>query len=170
MAERPFLDIAKVELTDDLGCSRVVPFIDVLGPPRGYPSTPDAGAMRRLRRTILRRNYVGGAVLGMAVTLVAALAMGSLLFIPALQKSTLLFILAGLAMILPLAVLYELLALPLFRRMYRPAYLEGTLSQGLCPFCLYDLSRVEPGARGCVTCPECSGAWNACRLAPTPPS
>ena len=73
-------------------------------------------------------------------------------------------------LILPLAVLYELLALPLFRRMYRPAYLEGTLSQGLCPFCLYDLSKVEPGARGCVTCPECSGAWNACRLAPTPPS
>lgn len=164
MPERPLLDIAKVEITDDLGERRVLPFIDVVGPARGYPNAPDAGAMRRLRRTILARNYVRGALLGLAVTLTAAAALGSLLFVPSLQKSTLLFILAALAMMLPLAVLYEVLALPVFRRMYRPAYLEGTLGQGLCGFCLYDLSRAEADGQGRVVCPECRGTWNAARM------
>lgn len=164
MPERPLLDIARVEITDDLGERRVLPFIDVMGPARGYPNSPEPEAMWKLRKTILFRNYLPGALLGMAVTLVAGLALGSLLFVPSLQKSTLLFILAALAMMLPLAVLYEVLALPVFRRMYRPAYLEGTLGQGLCGFCLYDLSRAEPDAQGRVVCPECRGTWNAARL------
>lgn len=169
MPERPLLDIAKVEIVDDAGERRVLPFIDVFGPPRGYPNTPDAEAMWRLRKTILFRNYLRGALLGMAVTLVVGLALGSLLFIPSLQKSSFLFLLSATVMILPLAVLYELLALPLFRRMYRPAYLEGTLGQGLCAFCLYDLTRTEPDARRCVVCPECRGTWNAARLSTPPP-
>lgn len=159
MPERFLLDITRVEITDHRGQTHVVPFIDALGPPRGFANHPGNPAMWSLRRTILRRTWRVGGLLGGGVTLFIGFFLGSLLFFPIIQRSSLNFII-GVAVCLPLLVLaYEWLALPIFRRMYKPAYLEGTLSQSLCPFCLYNLSTIRPEQDGCRRCPECAGAW-----------
>lgn len=167
MPERPLLDIAKVEISDDLGRARTVPFLDLIGPPRGYPNTPDPATLRRLRWGIFRRNLAGGLALGFTVSVAVSAVFLGLLFLPGLTAPR--FLMLSAVVLLPLAVLYELLALPIFRRMYRPAYLEAALAQHLCPFCLYDLARAEPTADDRIVCPECSASWNAVRFA-TPPA
>ena len=159
MPERFLLDITRVELTDHRGATRVVPFIDALGPPRGFANHPGKPAMWTLRKTILRRTWLAGGLLGGGVTLMVALVLGSLVLLPRVRDSTFDFA-VGVVVCLPVLVLgYERFILPIFRRIYTPAYLEGTLSQSLCPFCLYSLSTIRPEPDGCTRCPECAGAW-----------
>jgi hypothetical protein len=163
MPERLLLDITRVELTDHRGVSRVVPFIDALGPPRGFPNHPGRPAMWTLRKAILRRTWLTGGLLGGTVTLIVGFVLGTLLFIPLVQRSTLNF-LAGVALLLPLIILgYECFALPIFRRIYRPVFTSACLELALCPFCLYDLSKTPPAHDTCRRCPECDGAWRLAR-------
>jgi hypothetical protein len=170
MPERFLLDITRVELTDHRGQTRVVPFIDALGPPRGFANHPGKAAMWSLRKTILRRTWLAGLLLGGSVTLVVGFVLGSLLIIPTIQRSTSHFFVA-VVLSMPVFILgYEWLVLPIFRRLYRPAFTDGALSAKLCPFCLYDLAHTFPEPDGCSRCPECAGAWRFHRESSERPS
>lgn len=62
----------------------------------------------------------------------------------------------------PLLIIGILLLLGLVfsaSHIWMPAVARYWLSIGQCASCRYDISKVEPGADGCVTCPECGGAW-----------
>ena len=41
---------------------------------------------------------------------------------------------------------------------------EIHLRHGRCPACSYHLSGLQTESDGCFICPECSAAWNACRV------
>lgn len=168
MPERFLLDITRVEITDHRGAKRVVPLLDALGPPRGFANHPGSPALWSIRKHILRRTWLAGMLLGGTVTLVIAGVLGTIVLVPRLNRTTAdFFFWVGVS--IPLFILgYERLVLPIFRRMYRPAFTDGALAIKLCPFCLYDLSSIAPDADGARTCPECAGGW---RLAePSPPA
>lgn len=167
MAERLFLDIARVAITDDRGETRTVPFIDIIGPPRGYANTPSPQALKHIRWTVLRRNWFAGLLLGGSVSLAATLVFASMLISPTVRGSSMIFGLLMIAAMPPLALIYSVTALPLFRKLYRPAYLDATWSLRLCPFCFYDLSHTE-AAHDHLVCPECAGAWRVDRFPAEP--
>ncbi|QOJ01368.1 MAG: hypothetical protein HRU70_13080 [Phycisphaeraceae bacterium] len=174
MAERFLRDIMRVEITDDAGSARTVPFLDLWGPPRGFPNHPGRADLWRIRRTVAKRTWFMGTLVGASTTTVVSLMFiaGVLIQAPAfpapgssgwpgaaVARSTLISV----AVITPIVViLYEAVALRLFRRAYRPAFRDASLERGLCPFCLYRMVDVSsgPAATARVTCPECGGSWD----------
>lgn len=158
MAERLFLDIARVEIPDHRGKGQVVAFMDLIGSPRGYASTPPREVLRAIRRRMVQRSWAVGLVLG-SMMIVAICAVFTILLLKFGTRPGV-FYGACLLSLAPLAILYELTALKIFRRVYRTVFPEAVLAQGFCPHCLYDLRGVAAReGDGCTICPECAGAW-----------
>lgn len=162
MSERLLLDITRVEITDDAFASgigpsstRLVPLLDIVGPPVGFPNRPDRDTLRAIRRDIARQATWPGAVVGIVSTALAIPVAATIMPVIANGDWRRLWITA--ASLVLLLVVYDRLILPIFRNPYRKIYVGACLTRGLCPFCLYQLpERVEqPGVR----CSECGGVW-----------
>lgn len=133
-------------------------FIDVFGSPRGYANVPPRGVLRAIRRRMFQRSWGVALVLGSMMIVVLCGVFTILL--SKLGTQPRLFYGASVLSLLPLAILYELTALRVFRRLYRMVFPEAVLAQGFCPHCLYDLRGVVTReGDGCTICPECAGAW-----------
>lgn len=161
MSERLLLDITKVELTDDAPAERrsrrLVPLLDIAGPPIGFPNSPDPASLKAIRREIAWGAKGSGLLIGSLSTLLAIPATATLIPVVAHRRWSMLWAFA--AALLALFVIYDRLLLPIFRRRYRPLYIGACLKRGLCPFCLYVLPEAEHDATT-TTCPECGGVWN----------
>lgn len=150
--DRFLLDIMTVALTDDAGVERRVPFLDVLGPPRGFACTPPREVLWSLRRSILRDTWVGGVVVGSSVILGASVV--AVLLVREAVGGSPQRLWLGVPIFAAGLAAYDRALLPIFRRLYRPAFLRACHAQSLCPMCLYRLP-----ASGPVTCPECGARW-----------
>lgn len=161
MSERLLLDITKIELTDDAPSEqrsrRLVPLLDIVGPPIGFPNSPDPASLKAIRREIGRGAKRSGIIVGVLSTILALPAVGTL--VPLILRYSWRRLLVFFVAMLLLLVIYDRLLLPIFRRQYRPLYTRACLKQGLCPFCLYVLPEAEHEAEVTV-CPECGGVWN----------
>ncbi len=162
MPERLFLDILRVEIPDHDGKRRLVPFLDVLGPPRGFATAPPRRLLWKIRLGILRRTFVVGSVV--AIVTVALAIAASLTVLPWLLTGGTHRLLPILPAMLAFFLVYDLVLLRLFRRLYRPAYTDAALACGLCPWCLYTLEGQASDHRTLVLCPECGACWRESSL------
>lgn len=165
MPERLFLDIMRVEIRDHDGHRRLVPFLDVLGPPRGFANAPARRLLWRIRLGIIRRTILAGSIVAV-LTIVLAIG-ASLTLIPWLSLGGSHRLLPVLPAMLAFLLVYDLVLLRLFRRLYRPAYTEAALACGLCPWCLYTLEGQPADQHGMLRCPECGGCWRESSLPPS---
>ena len=151
--ERLFIDNARVVLTDDAGVSRRVPYVNIFGEARGFPSSPPAEVLGRLRRRVRRGVWVSAALIAGVATVAIAL-FSTWVMVQAMRNgmSRLWWVVPELAVVF---LVHDRVLLPFFRSFYRPVYLAACKAESLCPMCLYSLPS-RP-----TTCPECGARWNA---------
>jgi len=162
VSERLLLDITRVEITDDgvgsgMGPSstRLVPLLDIAGPPVGFPNRPSRETLRAIRRDIARQAKWPGTIVGVVSTALAIPVAATIM--PAIASGDWRRLWITAASLVILLIVYDRLILPIFRNPYRKIYVDACLSRGLCPFCLYQLPvRVEQSG---VRCSECGGVW-----------
>src|SRR5262245_17143400 len=166
MAEIPFLDFWRVELTDDAGVRRKVPFITTPRAPHYAGNTTDPAAIKRIRRAAVP---VFAAVTIAVLCIVIVLLLQALFFLwgmRAFQRAGISPLWCAPLMFVLALMITDQTTQRLVRHWYRTRFISAATAEWVCPMCLYNLRPAAPTATTAphITCSECGARWRTDRF------